>query len=89
MPENFNLLPILDRGFIKDKPEYERAVKTERRLRLDSTRSSGVKILHIKLKDIIADYEDRTWDDGAGISDELLYHEKLANRVAIDNHEGH
>ncbi len=87
MSNHITLTTIFNRGFIKDKPEYERAIKSERRLRLNSRRSAGQKMMHYKLKDIIADYEDRMWDDGAGISDELLYHERLANRMASDKHK--
>lgn len=63
MKTNFDIEKIIEKGIITNELDYEKALITDRKLRLLAKDSLHFKNLRSKLRDIIKKYEDLEWSD--------------------------
>lgn len=69
-------------GSIKNELEYERAMIAFRKLRILAKTDTKLKALRIKLRDLLAEYEDRVWGDEDQIGVELIDNSDKAEQIA-------
>lgn len=73
---------VIQKGFISDELELEKALIIERKLRLLSADNSELKEVRTQLRQIIKDYEKKNWNSDSEISDEMIKESDNAEYIA-------
>lgn len=73
---------IIEKGFISDELELEKAFIIERKLRLLSSKNPEYKEVRFKLRQIIKDYEKEHWNSDSEISDDKIKESDTAEYIA-------
>lgn len=73
---------IIQKGFISDELELEKALIIERKLRLLSAENAEFKEARAELRQIIKDYEKKHWNTDSEISDEKIKESDNAEFIA-------
>lgn len=82
MKTHFDLEKIIEKGVITNELDYERALISDRKLRLLAKENLHFKNLRIKLRDIIEKYENSEWSDVDQIDDSKLLESEKAEHIA-------
>ena len=82
MTTHFNIDNILDKGFIANELDYERALIADRKMRLLAKENPHYVSLRSKLRDCIEKYEQQEWNSIDQISDNKLVESDNAEQIA-------
>ena len=82
MKTEFNIDSIIKKGFITNELDYDRALITDRKLRLLSKEDPHFKTLRSKLRSIIEKYESAEWSDVDKIDDKKLIESDKSEYIA-------
>ncbi|WP_194139430.1 hypothetical protein [Flavobacterium hungaricum] len=82
MKTHFDLEKIIESGIITNELDYERALISDRKLRLLAKDSVHFKNLRSKLREIIEKYENVEWNDVDKIDDRKLLESDKSERIA-------
>ena len=82
MKTHFDIEKIVEKGIITNELDYERALISDRKLRLLSKENLHFKNLRTKLRDIIEKYENSEWNDVDKIDENKLLESDKAERIA-------
>lgn len=72
---------IIQKGFISDELELEKALIIDRKLRLLSKENSELKEVRIQLRKIIKEYEKNNWSSNSEISDKKIIESDIAETI--------
>lgn len=72
MEIQFDIEKLIEHGSISNELDFERAMIADRNLRLLSKESVHFKNLRKKLRDLIEEYESKTWSDINSVTDEKI-----------------
>lgn len=82
MNTQFDIEKLIKQGEIKNELELERALITERKLRVISKEDPKFKITRKKLRDLIEKYEKTFWSPDSKISEKKLLESDIAEVIA-------
>lgn len=82
MKTHFDIEKIVEKGFITNELDYERALIADRKLRLLVKENHHFKNLRSKLRDIIEKYELSEWSEVDKIDNNKLLESEQAENVA-------
>lgn len=82
MKTDFDIDKIIEKGAITNELDYDRALIADRRLRLLAKENIHFKKLRSKLRDIIAEYENREWNDVENIDENKIEESGKSEQVA-------
>lgn len=82
MKTHFDIEKIIEKGIITNELDYERALISDRKLRLLAKDNSHFKNLRTKLRDIIEKYENLEWSDVDKIDDNKLLESDKSEYIA-------
>lgn len=82
MKTGFDIEKLVKNGSITNELDYERAMITDRKLRLLSKENTHFKNLRRKLRDLIEQYENSVWNDVDNISEEKILESDKSERIA-------
>ncbi|PVH25496.1 transcriptional regulator [Sphingobacterium corticibacter] len=82
MKTHFATEKIVEKGVINNELDYDRALIADRKLRLLSKENPPLKNLRMKLREIIANYENLEWSDPNKIDDNKLAESEKSEAVA-------
>lgn len=82
MKTHFDIEKIVEKGIITNELDYERALISDRKLRLLAKEDIHFKNLRSKLRDIIEKYENSEWSNIDKIDDNKLLESDKAERIA-------
>ncbi len=82
MKTHFDIEKIVETGLITNELDYERALVSDRKLRLLAKENLHFKNLRSKLRDIIEKYESDEWSNVDKIDDNKLLESGKAERIA-------
>jgi antitoxin component HigA of HigAB toxin-antitoxin module len=82
MKTQLDITELLEIGKIQNELDFERALIADRKLRILSKEDSKYKAIRKKLRDLIADYEEKNWSNKSRITDEKIRESDLAESIA-------
>jgi hypothetical protein len=82
MKTQFDIEEVLESGKLRNELEYERALITDRKLRVLCKENFRLKPLRNKLRDLIEKYEDKNWSRDSKISEKQMIESDLAELLA-------
>lgn len=82
MKTQFDIEKIIEEGVITNELDYERALISDRKLRLLAKENLHFQNIRTKLRDIIEKYEIAEWNDVDKIDDNKLLESDKAERIA-------
>ncbi|OXA81495.1 transcriptional regulator [Flavobacterium frigidimaris] len=82
MKTQFDIEKVIEKGVITNELDYERALISDRKLRLLAKENIHFKNLRVKLRDIIEKYENSEWSDVDEIDDYKLIENDKAEQIA-------
>jgi len=82
MKTQLDISKLLKIGKIQNELDFEKALIADRKLRVLSKEDSKYKIIRKKLRDLIAQYEDKNWSSTSRISDKKLRESDIAELIA-------
>lgn len=82
MKTQFDIEKIIEKGVITNELDYERALISDRKLRLLAKENLHFQNIRTKLRDIIEKYEIAEWNDVDKIDDNKLLESDKAERIA-------
>lgn len=82
MKTQFDIDSFLEKGEIKNELDFERALITDRKLRVMVKENPELKSVRKKLRDLIEAYENKTWTTDTEISEDKLKESDWAEQVA-------
>lgn len=82
MKSDFDIAAVMSRGHLSDELEYERALIADRKLRLLVKENSNLKSLRSQLRELIHQYESKTWSGLKAHSEDFWNIAELAELVA-------
>ncbi len=82
MKTQLDIADLFEHGKIQNELDFERALIADRRLRVLSKEDSKYKVLRKKLRDLIADYENKNWSFNSIITEENIQESDLAELIA-------
>jgi antitoxin component HigA of HigAB toxin-antitoxin module len=82
MKTQLDISKLLEIGKIQNELDFERALIADRKLRVLSKEDSKYKVIRKKLRDLIADYEDKNWSSTSRVSDKKLRESDIAELIA-------
>ena len=82
MKTQVDLSKLLEIGVIQNELDFERALIADRKLRVLSKEDSKYKGIRKKLRDLIADYENKNWSSDSIISNNKLQESNVAELIA-------
>lgn len=82
MEIQFNIEEFIKQGSISNELDFERAMIADRNLRLLSKNSVHFKNLRKKLRDLIENYENKTWSDINSVTDEKIAESDKYEKIA-------
>lgn len=82
MKTQFDVDRILKKGKIQNELDFERALITDRKLRVLAKENPKLKTVRKKLRDLIEAYENNTWTADAEITEDKLKESDWAEQTA-------
>jgi len=82
MKTHFDIEKIIEKGIITNELDYERALVSDRKLRILAKDNVHFKNLRSKLREIIEKYENAEWNDVDKIDDRKLLESDKSERIA-------
>ena len=82
MKTHFDIEKIVEKGFITNELDYDRALIADRKLRILAKEDLHFKNLRTKLRDIIEKYENAEWSDVDQIDDAKLLESDKSEQIA-------
>lgn len=82
METQFDILELIENGKILNELDFERALITDRKLRVLSKENPKLKSVRKKLRDLIEQYENQNWSAESNISDKKLRESDVAALIA-------
>lgn len=82
MKTHFDIEKIVNKGFISNELDYERALIADRKLRLLAKDNLHFKNLRSQLRDLIEKYESKEWSDTSTIDESKILQSDKTERIA-------
>ncbi len=82
MKTQFDISQLIKTGKIQNELDYERALITDRKLRVLSKENPEFKSIRKKLRDLIEQYEKLNWSTDSKIADKKLRESDIAELIA-------
>lgn len=82
MKAYFDIEKLVESGSISNELDYERALIADRKLRLLSKENNHFKKLRLKLRDLIAEFENSEWSNVENVTEEKLSESAKSERIA-------
>jgi predicted XRE-type DNA-binding protein len=83
----FDINRVIKKGKIDNELDYQRALISNRKLRVQSQDNPDLQVLRDKLLIILKQYQDENWKDYESISDEKVKESDLAEYIAEKERE--
>ena len=82
MKTQFDISQLIETGKIQNELDFERALITDRKLRVLSKENPKFKSVRKKLRNLIEEYENKNWSAESTISDKKLRESDVAELIA-------
>jgi hypothetical protein len=82
MDTQFDIEQVLALGKLSNELDYERAIIADRKLRVLAKEDEALKLTRKKLRDIIADYEEKHWSPDSLVNSDTLEQSDFAELIA-------
>jgi len=82
MKTQFDIEKVLKAGELQNELEYERALISDRKLRVLAKENSKYKVIRKKLRVLIETYENKNWSNNSIITSEKIRESDIAELIA-------
>ncbi len=82
METQFDIQRLIKKGEIKNELELERALITDRKLRVLSKKDPEFKKVRGRLRELIEKYENKNWSENANVSKRKILESDIAELIA-------